>query len=44
MSADATLPIERRFGDVWNTGRHVPVAGRGGIPGGSTILEKGTAW
>jgi len=37
------LPIERRSEDVRRTGRRVPVAGRGGIPGGSTLFERGTA-
>ncbi len=32
MSADATLPIERRFADVRRTGRGVQTAGRRGDP------------
>ena len=33
ISADATLPIERRFAHVRRTGRRVPAAGRRGNPG-----------
>ncbi len=44
MSADATLPIERRFSAM--CGELVAVFQQrvgGGTPGGSTLFEKGTA-
>ncbi len=42
MSAHATLPIERRFGDVRRTGRGVPAAGRRWLIGWSvTLYERG---
>ena len=44
MSADATLRIERRFSAM--CGELVAVfqrQGERGIPGGSTLFEKGTA-
>jgi hypothetical protein len=42
MSSPATLPIERRFGDVRRTGHGVPAAGRRWLIGwGVTLYERG---
>ncbi len=42
MSAHATLPIERRFGDFRRTGRGVPAAERRWLIGWSvTLYERG---
>jgi hypothetical protein len=40
MSAYATLPIERRFGDVRRTGRGVPAAERRWSIGWSVTLHE----
>jgi hypothetical protein len=41
MSAHATLPIERRFGDIRRTGRGVPAAGGWLIGWSVRLYERG---